>query len=204
MSGFCGSKDPLDDDEETTMIEEPKSDTIPAPPPGERPFQRIEREHKEWVDRNFPSRLQNHPLLGIVEEVGELYDAHCGLERDEEGVHDALGDICIFTVDYCRLVGINFGGCWEAARLLVPNIHVGQKSATRMLVLLGRLCRHQLKMEQSVRGTREQHLQGITTCVTVLLAYLATDFGGGLEDVAGEVWDKVKQRDWVAERAARA
>lgn len=31
--------------------------------------------HKEWSERNFPDRNPDHPLVGVIEEVGELCEA---------------------------------------------------------------------------------------------------------------------------------
>ena len=32
----------------------------------------LQEEHRLWVEHNFPDQEQHQPLLGIIEEVGEL------------------------------------------------------------------------------------------------------------------------------------
>ena len=69
-----------------------------------------------WTQRNFGEHPSWHPLLGIVEEVGELSHAHL---KSEQGIRgsvdehllekiDAIGDIVIYLTDYCNQEGINF------------------------------------------------------------------------------------------------
>lgn len=76
---------------------------------------KFQREHKEWVDHNFPAQRSHQPLLGIVEEVGEL--AHAQLKGEQEIRHsnqeiwdakvDAVGDIVIYLASYCNAAGID-------------------------------------------------------------------------------------------------
>lgn len=69
-----------------------------------------------WVERNFPQQLAYQPLLGLVEEVGELAHAHlkseqgirgfAGVDPSEAKV-DAVGDIFIYLMSYCNASGID-------------------------------------------------------------------------------------------------
>ncbi len=87
----------------------------------------IQREHALWIKKNFPSRPDKsfHPLLGVVEEVGEL--SHAVLKRDQgirlnenhgENIKDAVGDIVIYLLDFCNT---------EKSGLLVVLIKLGVK-----------------------------------------------------------------------------
>lgn len=68
-------------------------------------------EHRNWVDRNFGmNRDQDDPLLGLIEELGELSHSHLKLkqgirvEEDHETKgKDAVGDIFLYLMDYCNL-----------------------------------------------------------------------------------------------------
>ena len=67
-----------------------------------------------WTCHNFPKAPPHQPLLGIVEEVGELSHAHLKLEQgirtDENHVlkaKDAVGDIIIYLLHYCNIHGWN-------------------------------------------------------------------------------------------------
>lgn len=82
-----------------------------------------EQELSDWATNNFPDSPPYHPLLGVGEEVGELFHAHLKREqriRGSEEVHhakakDAIGDIVIYLLDYCRKMGYSFKECVEQA-----------------------------------------------------------------------------------------
>lgn len=68
-----------------------------------------------WADRNFGLTPAYRPLLGAVEELGEL--AHAQLKK-EQGVRkgesrfkidasDAVGDILVYLAHYCQLTGLS-------------------------------------------------------------------------------------------------
>lgn len=72
-------------------------------------FDQLQTEVGAWAQRNFGDQPADNPLLGVVEEVGEL--AHAVLKRkqgirgtDEQHLaaeRDAIGDILIYLADYC-------------------------------------------------------------------------------------------------------
>jgi len=77
-------------------------------------LEQIQSEHTKWVLDNFGKHDQFEPLLGIVEEVGEL--AHSILKRrqgirqgssesHEAKIKDAIGDIAIYLMDFARCQG---------------------------------------------------------------------------------------------------
>jgi len=81
---------------------------------GEMGFQLLQSQVKEWTAHNFPFTLSHHPLLGAMEELGELAHAHLkneqGIRTDEchlENKCDAIGDIIIYLADYCNREGID-------------------------------------------------------------------------------------------------
>ena len=85
-------------------------------------FGQLQKEHKEWADRNFPNNKPHTPLLGLMEELGEMADvvlatsivgriAHSHLKA-EQGIRgskeqhaakikDAIGDMLVFLCNYC-------------------------------------------------------------------------------------------------------
>lgn len=89
----------------------------------------LQEEVKAWSARNFPNNKPHHPLLGIVEEVGELSHAHLKLEQGIRGtpeeLHnqkiDAVGDILIYLADYCWRNSIEMNSAlmyaWNQVRL---------------------------------------------------------------------------------------
>jgi len=88
----------------------------------------LQKEHKIWVDHNFPDQISHHGLLGVVEEVGELSHAHLKREQNIRGtdekhqldIEDAIGDIVIYLASYCNTNGIDFDECvrdaWEEVK----------------------------------------------------------------------------------------
>jgi len=62
-----------------------------------------------WQVDNFGNQESWKPLLGIVEEVGELSHAHLkeaqGIRTGEDHIadaKDAIGDILIYLMNYCN------------------------------------------------------------------------------------------------------
>ena len=93
-------------------------------------LRQLQTENFRWVQRNFPDRKDYHPLLGVIEEVGELSHAHLKHEQNirhfddilvfEEAAQDAIGDIIIFLADYCNANNLDLQDCvditWEKVK----------------------------------------------------------------------------------------
>ena len=78
-------------------------------------LRKLQEEQKKWTKHNFGDRPSWQPLLGAVEELGELAHAHLksaqGIrvnERHFENKKDAIADIVIYLADYCTAEGIDF------------------------------------------------------------------------------------------------
>jgi NTP pyrophosphatase (non-canonical NTP hydrolase) len=79
----------------------------------------LQREVKEWQGRNFPRGPEDdyHPLLGIIEEGGELAHAHLKHKQGIRGyddpvkfaaeAQDAVGDLLVYLADYCNQMGFD-------------------------------------------------------------------------------------------------
>lgn len=68
---------------------------------------KIQAEMVEWQKYNFPGRGVHIPLLGAVEELGELAHAHIKKEQNirlnedhDSNKKDAIADIFIYLFDY--------------------------------------------------------------------------------------------------------
>jgi NTP pyrophosphatase (non-canonical NTP hydrolase) len=78
-------------------------------------FKQLQDEQRPWVKHNFPGREAVDPLLGAVEELGELAHAQLKMRlgiRGKESVHrehaaDAVADTIIFLSDYCSAMGFD-------------------------------------------------------------------------------------------------
>jgi len=91
-------------------------------------LRKLQEEQRPWVLHNFGNRPSWMPLLGAVEELGELAHAHLkaaqGIrlgENHQEAAKDAVADIVIYLADYCSAEGYDFESIvtetWEKVRL---------------------------------------------------------------------------------------
>lgn len=74
----------------------------------------VQHELVEWSLHNFGDRPAWQPLLGLVEEVGELSHAYLkraqGIRTNEDHnaqIRDAVGDILIYLLDFCNAEGVD-------------------------------------------------------------------------------------------------
>lgn len=78
-------------------------------------LRKIQDEQRPWLKHNFGNRRPPWmPLLGVMEEVGELAHSYLkqaqGIRTGEdhvEGAKDAVADIVIFLADFCSAVGFD-------------------------------------------------------------------------------------------------
>ena len=70
----------------------------------------LQKEVKEWAERNFPDAEKVDPVLGVAEETGELCHAILKMKQKIRGTEDqhranafdAVGDIVIYLADVCN------------------------------------------------------------------------------------------------------
>lgn len=113
----------------------------------QKDLETIQQEVRAWSHREFggqESKAQPGlvlgplaPLMGIVEEVGELFDAEV-----RESFRDAVGDIAIYLCDYAGREGITLSlrryTNWK------PRI----EPQTALIIALGRLYHVTLKRDR--------------------------------------------------------
>jgi len=66
---------------------------------------------------------------------------------------------------------------------------------------VGELCHHYLKMKQGIRGTEEEHVEGMLDAVAdcvIFLAGVASHLGADYGMLVSDTWRQVRERDWVA------
>lgn len=84
-------------------------------------LKQLQDEQRPWVAHNFPGREAYYPLLGAVEELGELAHAHLKMIQGIRGTKeehlanakDAVADVIIFLSDYCTAMGFDLAECVE-------------------------------------------------------------------------------------------
>jgi NTP pyrophosphatase (non-canonical NTP hydrolase) len=90
-------------------------------------FARVQTQVAKWVKANFGPELPEwHPILGVMEELGEL--CHSFLKQGQ-GIHleedhrekmaDAVADIVIFLADFCQREGFLFQ---ELMEIVLPKV----------------------------------------------------------------------------------
>jgi NTP pyrophosphatase (non-canonical NTP hydrolase) len=120
----------------------------------------LQVEHRAWAKKNFPDSPSWHPLLGIFEEIGELFSAD--MRENKEEKIDAVGDIVIFLVHYCNRNGYDFFGCIrdtpDALEAKYDEDSSGEfdhlcrvRLSDQLAIAAGSLAHSHLKSEQEIR-----------------------------------------------------
>lgn len=158
----------------------------------------LQIEHARWELKNFGIQPQHRPVLGIVEELGELSEAldasmlPTGERPDVDPlIRDAIADTVIYMASLANILGC------DLCAVLDSNTFAKPRSLER---LSGRLAHHCLKKEQKIRGTAEEHDDATKLLLGELyielrntaLTYLDENILGIVE----MTWNKVRLRDW--------
>ena len=152
-------------------------------------LQELQQEQVDWVIYNFGDRDAWQPLLGIIEELGELEEAR--FMADLDGIKDAIADTMIYTADLCTAIGLEINNVWKLRR---KNI---QQHST--MIWAGKLSHSYLKMAQGIRGSEQEHIDDMFVILTYIVGILnvqAVLLGTTAEDLAYDTWQNVKKRDW--------
>ena len=145
----------------------------------------------EWSRNNFGDQSCFIPLLGMFEEVGELFEGSPG------AVYDGCGDFMIFLADYC------YRADFDMQRVVIEDPvkdHArDDATADRIIIAIGRVCHSVIKMRQGIR-TNENHEQALYEALAQLVLWIRSRLPDGTLDglcnTATNTWDQVKQRDW--------
>ena len=151
-------------------------------------FKQIQEEHLKWRQHNFPGQETWMPLMGLVEELGELREANDGKE-----VVDAIGDCCIYLADYCNGMGYDLDWLYnypEVERIVDWGGLVG---------VLGKLCHSHLKMTQRIRMTEDHKKEG-QYAISQILAFLQSFHTVTLDQLVYKIWENVRKRDWIKDQ----
>lgn len=148
-------------------------------------WQTIQDEQREWSLRNFGDQPASIPLLGMIEELGELSTADAG------NAVDAIGDTMIYMADYCTKRALALYDVVQQAQA------VKQPSYRGLISILGSLCHAFVKLEQGIRsneGLHEQEMQALSGIVGWLQGLVEDDVSFLI--AVESTWSQVKSRDW--------
>ena len=163
---------------------------------------KLEVEYIEWSNKNFGEvkyidksfKYAHQPLLGMIEEFGELLEAETYEEK-----FDAIGDIVIFMIDYCRCINISYFEIYS------PNFYISEyfdilnsDIRSRIMKVLAKIAHHHLKFEQNIRKDENHSIEVYR--LLVYLYYLLYRFSAAndivFEECIQTTWGHVKQRNW--------
>lgn len=164
-------------------------------------------EQKAWSIRNFGDGPQHRPVVGMIEELGELFEALeernvlASTDDDERcraAIEDAVGDVIVYMVNVCWQRGWLLADLWET-RFGVPDIAFKKDGSTLQspVTHMRWLAHHQLKGEQHIRGGYEEHNNKMQDRCRAILFLLDRVTAGRAMDVAAETWGRVRRRDWT-------
>jgi NTP pyrophosphatase (non-canonical NTP hydrolase) len=163
-------------------------------------YEIFQNEVATWVEHNFGTIYISHypyqPLLGMIEEIGELYEVIETLKsksaietREILNIVDAIGDIMVYMADYCNCMQFK----------LEEIAHYSIQDNYSFIVVSGKLCHSHLKYEQNIRGNISEHLFQIKinlARVIMQLHIVCREHGLNFLDCIFRTWDVVKKRDW--------
>jgi len=163
-------------------------------------FDEFQEEVHTWSLQNFGEQPSLNPLLGVIEEIGEYYSSD-SLEDKMDSVADAM----IYIADFAARRGMSLD-------LIVKRIgSCGPLSSPHSrdeccIIDIGNLCHSVLKLEQGIR-VDENHDEALLVSLARIIDWCRWSGGGGpmglfLVTVVLPVWDKVKQRDWKANKVS--
>lgn len=156
----------------------------------------------EWSQRNFGDQGTYRPLLGIIEELGELLDGLSNLDRED--TLDAVADTIIYMADYFYRWQKKSDPCdfsWDLGKAWMDRALVTGDSpdVTSMRRLMRMLAHHHLKGEQGIRGGAEKNQELVRDDCRLVLEHLQFVCGLLYSDIFTVVtgtWARVSQRDW--------
>jgi len=151
---------------------------------------RLQAEHKAWVDEMYPQQDSWYPALCLVEEVGELVKPVLkSMQQNEWGPEpryahkdwtpelvDAIGDVAIASCSVCNAADV----------LWVPGYGSESKNVRHMLIKIVNLASVVLASRVGVGAN--------VTELTAELRVLATCVGVDFEPAVLETWANVKLR----------
>lgn len=184
-------------------------------------WSQLQDEVTVWVKKNFPESPAQHPVMGLLEELGEL--THTQLKK-EQGIRgsvekhiaagkDAIADSVIFFMDVCTRRGWDveetlgivhsepevgtlayFQRAWSGG--LFP---LNRKPITYILMHLARFT-ERLEDAEFEPLKKEAHIADAKWSAQHYMGGLAgycTLMGWDFAEIVEETWCKVQQRDWT-------
>lgn len=155
-------------------------------------LQDLQESLYDWQNYNFGAQDNERVLLGMAEEAGELCHSHLKLEQGIRGtpedhevdMRDAVGDICIYMLNYMSGMGKKLPTFVSRDDVeKSDDLPMIRKSVLSVYRLVGKI------VEEPQSMARIQHL-------TSGLLYLCALKGWCLDEVIRDTWKAIGPRDW--------
>lgn len=160
----------------------------------------LQNEINTWATKNFGQNPAWQPTLGVIEEVAEFMAAlemqPCPDNARTSAIADALGDQCVYALNLCEKVGLNFGDD------IAVDCQPQDLTERELIGVLGVMCRAILKNAQGIRAMDfQQRRENIRVALTVWFRWAEFQAGryktGDMWQVVSETWESVRKRDWT-------
>lgn len=156
-------------------------------------LQQVFAEVPVWSRENFGDQKgleHKAPLFGIFEEFGELMIA---IEEDgsTDNIHDAIGDIGIYSIDFLSRVGIDPVDVWPTVT------DIGHQYKHTAYPYLSKVGHAVLKNHQGIRGFDDQSkfLSEVKANMTLFLGRLNNHYDITKHTIT--TWENnVRKRNW--------
>jgi hypothetical protein len=119
-----------------------------------------------WQVSRFGLQSDERFALGIIEELGETFEA-----EDGEHALDGLGDVCVYASQLCTNNRLAIGPILDLARVLQARQEV------QPLLAVGKLAHVVLKHAQNIRGKGDRNVYriGLVECIALCIAKAIDD-----------------------------
>lgn len=149
-----------------------------------------------WSRKNFGSQSRLIPLLGMLEEIGEMFDSLPGQ------IYDCCGDFMIYLADFCSRAKLDL-------HLVImgnpaKNRACDNPTSDQVMAAIGKVCHSIIKMQQGIR-TNEDHEKVLYESLTQLVLWVRGRLPDTsldcLHSIIANVWKaQVSKRDWKKNR----
>ena len=156
----------------------------------------IQAELKVWTIYNFGKQKSIIPIMGMIEELGELTHAHLkelqGIRKSDylADKKDAIGDFTIYLLNWFNCINkdISIINLTTISKNVTIGIIENKVSAEDAIIDLNILIGHTRDNSNQFKALGEDIISAI--------CYYCNLYNINFNDTINEVWEQVKLRDW--------
>lgn len=158
----------------------------------------IQSELKVWTEYNFGKQTPDIPILGMIEELGELSHA---ILKEKQGIRqsdfladkkDAISDLTIYALNYLNSIDVTINRLPIKTNLNKDRFYF--KTESHLILILNKqiskLCTYKINIPNSRLVI--DNVKILFKYLEKYCKYLDIDF----LTTVNEVWEQVKLRDW--------